>query len=654
MGTWDTNYRGFRAPIQEEWLQKIRNYYRETYGENSEEYRTSQSGSFGGGRWPGSFTWEPHVAERMFEELLAAEPRIRAIRGYYPAAVERANRSIRAALFQPFGGGKQLRVSAEIFLDMTYEGDLAAAAGVPYRIGREDRNEYNEIYAGKLWVHRSGNEAIHLYFDSDNGERLRYPRSARSGLLNLRPWSGTTQEILSESTGEGDNAVQAYNFRVTLSRDPSNRIPVSAPEGYRREDFLPIVQKEKDGEELAPVPIKSALLNYPLEKFPAVIPVPNRKCDWNAAAIPGGVDTYPDGDWKTRDAILGRHRNVALGLLYFLQNDPAVPENVRREALEWGLPKDEFADNGHFPREIYIREARRMVGRYVMREQDCCIGRGLQRAPVHDDSIAITEWFMDSHDCTPERLPDAEGDGFTSLSEFSRPSQIPWRSLLPKDIDNLIVGVAISATHAAWGSIRLEPVYMHIAESAAMAAAIAIRQGVPPAAISVDALQRALVESRVMVTFFNEFDMASGAEWAPAVQYLGTKGFFGSYFARPEQPLSEAVALLWSKAVGRMLEGNHNAGEFARCVARAEREQTPGVTGQGFVAILRRELDYRDAWRIDIERCLNELAPRLDAPVNRGEVCRLIYALLDLRARKGLPPQHRSAAMPQAVSDRSC
>ncbi len=618
-------YDGYRAPIEEEWLAKIREYYRETYGEDSDEYRVSQSGPFGGGPYSGALTWEPHVGESKFEELVAAESNLTLIRGYYPDAVERANRRLQAIYFRSFQTQKRIRISADIFIDTTYEADAAALAGVPYRIGREDRNEYNEIYAGKIFVKRSGDEG---QFVVDDYDKLQYPHSARAGKLNVRPWWGTMQEIFSESTGEGDGGVQAYNFRVCLSRDPGNRVTVEPLEGYNRNDFLPIVEKERQDAELYPHPIKSGLLNYPLISFPAVIPIPNKKCDWNAAAIPGGVDEYPDGNWETRERILKRHREFAFGLLYFLQNDEAVPEKVRNEANQWGFPKDEFQDNDHFPHEFYAREGRRIVGRYVFREQDACIGRGLRRAPVHYDAIAIADWFMDSHDCSPERIRGAEGDGFTCLSEFSRPSQIPYRTLLSNDIDNLIIGLAVSATHVAWGSIRVEPCYMHIAESAGYAAAMAVDKGIAPTELRITSLQRKLAESRIMLSFFNEFDMESEQPWVPAVQYLGTKGFFGSYFAWPERPLTEAVARLWAKAFGDMLDGNLDASRYACNVAEAELKDSKCINAKTFADLLQREADYRELAQISIESKLSEVALEGKSELSRGSTSLLVYSLL--------------------------
>ncbi len=628
LSCWDTMYDGYRAPIQEEWMEKIRTHYREKHGEDSEHYRISQSGPFGGGRFKGAYTWEPHIAERMFEELVAAESRIRVVREYLPDAVERAGREIRSVFFRSLAGGEPMRVNARVFIDATYESDIAALAGVPYRVGREDRSEYNEIYAGKIWVKRSGNEAN---FSHGSDEALRWPRAARRGDLNLRPWWGTTQEIFSESTGEGDSAVQAANFRVCLSSDPDNQIPVEPPEGYDRREFLPIVEGDPEEGPLYPHPIKSGLLNYPLTAFPGVIPIPGSKCDWNAAALPGGVDDFPDGNWETRQAIIKRHRDFALGLLFFLQHDDAVPEKIRGEALNWALPADEFPDNEHFPHEFYLREGRRIIGRYVMRESDACIAAGINRAPVHGDAVAIAEWLMDSHDCTPERLRGTEGDGFTSLSEYTRPSQIPYRSFLPNDIDNLVMGLAVSATHVAWGTVRVEPCLMHIGETAGHAAALALESGVAPGEVDVEALQRRLVENRVMLTFFNEFDMATDAQWVSAVQFLGTKGFFSSYNAKPDDPLTKGTGEIWARAFGRLMDGLHDAGICARQVAEAEMGEQIAITVDRFRALLQRELDYRDIkFEVDLSAELGgEGRTGSDGAVlTRAEASLLVYRLL--------------------------
>ena len=140
---------------------------------------------------------------------------------------------------------------------------------------------------------------------------------------------------------------------------------------------------------------------------------------------------------------MARHKDFALGMMYFLQNDTAVPEDERRKAREWGLAKDEFTDNDNFPYEMYIREARRIVGRYVFTEHDASLARGYTRTPIHEDSIAIAEWFMDSHEVSTELKPGSTFEGKVILSELTRPSQIPYRALLPKNLDNLLVPGAL-------------------------------------------------------------------------------------------------------------------------------------------------------------------------------------------------------------------
>ena len=238
---------------------------------------------------------------------------------------------------------------------------------------------------------------------------------------------------------------------------------------------------------------------------------------------------------------------------------------------------------------------------------------------------------MDSHDCTPERLRGAEGDGFTSLSEYTRPSQIPYRSFLPNEIDNLIMGLAVSATHVAWGTIRVEPCCMHIAETAGHAAALALASGVAPGDIEVEALQRRLVENRVMLTFFNEFDMATDASWVSAIQFLGTKGFFSSFNAKPDDPLTKAVGEIWARAFGSLMDGSHDAANCARQVAEAEKGEQITITADRFRALLQRELDCRDtefAVNLSAELSGDRRTGSDGMVLTRAEASLLVYRLL--------------------------
>jgi hypothetical protein len=196
---------------------------------------------------------------------------------------------------------------------------------------------------------------------------------------------------------------------------------------------------------------------------------------------------------------------------------------------------------------------------------------GLGRAPVHADSIAITEWYMDSHSCTLARVPGSMEEGKAMLHQETFPGQLPWRCLLPQGVDNLLVPVCLSATHVAWGTVRLEPVFMQTGESAAFAAALAVKQNTTPAALDPDLLVRTLVKNRVMVSFFNDKEPMD-----PALQYFGTKGFFADYDARLNEPLKKATARLWA-------DNSLDPNARARAVAEAEKSTEAGTTTRGDV-----------------------------------------------------------------------
>ena len=251
--------------------------------------------------------------------------------------------------------------------------------------------------------------------------------------------------------------------------------------------------------------------------------------------------------------------------MWFLQNDESVPPSQRTAFREWGLPQDEFADNNHVPYEMYVREARRIVGRHVYTEHDNSLAPGLGRTPVHPDSIAVTDWYMDSHACTTDSRPGFHYDGKLILTEESRPGQIPYRALLPQGVDNLLVPVCLSATHVAWGAVRLEPVWMETGEAAGFAAALSKQRGIAPAALDPDLLVRTLCRAGFSVSFFNDEN-----PMVPALQYFGTKGFFPDYDARLAEPLKPATAKLWADGLTQVRAGKLDPHALARAVAQAE------------------------------------------------------------------------------------
>ncbi|MSU49649.1 MAG: FAD-dependent oxidoreductase [Opitutus sp.] len=511
LGVLDTIYDGKRAPLFDEVCARMAEHYRKKFGADSPQYRTSTWSPRGDTRRP---MYEPHVAESVFEAMLAAEKLVTVVREFHPVSTRRDGARVISATFRQMGGDATRTWEAPAFVDASYEGDLAAVAGASMTWGRESRTQYGELHAGRIFT-----KAIFVTAAKDY-----FPTAIRTEGLNLRGFRATTGAPLPGSTGAGDRAIQAYNFRVCWTRDPANRLPVSKPARYERDLYLGLRDRWGIG-----------------------LGAPNAKTSWNAPLLVGGSFQYPNGDWPTRHAIAARHQDLATGLLWFLQNDPEVPDKMRAEMREWGLPKDEFTDNGGFPWEMYVREARRLVGRAVFTEHDGLAAPGIRRAPIKADSIAITEWPMDSHSCHLDTVPGSDHEGKVLLTEESRPGQISYRCLLPKEVNNLIVTGAVSSSHIGWGAIRLEPTWMHLGESAAIALALAKERKQSPADLPPDVLQRRLVARGVMLTFYNDFDLSAPTAEQRAAQYFGARGFFPSYDARLGAPLTGAVAAVWAQ-----------------------------------------------------------------------------------------------------------
>ncbi len=567
LGAIESHYEGRRAPLLQEFVDRVVKHYASQYGRDSEAFRVCT----GGGQVTGGLcTFEPKVAERILEDMLSEEKRIRIWRGYRLVAVDRQGRTLATVTLRRDVGDETVVLAADAFVEAGYEGDLMGLAGSEFRLGREARAEFNEPNAGRVfsrWV---------------NG---RFPRAAVAGQLNILVKGATTDGPLPGSTGEGDAHIQSFSCRLCLTDDPANRRLLDAPPpGYDRSRFAPILLSPAEKEKL-PLPFHHRFLVTSLREMVERDhlfhghALPNRKRSWNATNLTGASRDYPLADEPARKEIGRRHVEHALGLMYFLQNDTDVPDDLRMCAREWGLARDEFVEHGNLPPQLYIREARRLVGRKIFTEHDALLAPGLDRAPVHGDSVGITDFSLDSLACTTDRIPGSLCDGQLFQMEVSRPGQVPFGVLLPKHVDNLLVVTTVSATHVGWGTIRQTPTLMHLAESAAWAVVLAARRGVAPAQVDVTALQRLLVERGVMITFFNDFDMACEAEWVPAIQFLGTKGFFGSYDAWPADPVTAGVGKVWAEALAA---GGECPGERARRVRAAEKMSSPPVDGAQF------------------------------------------------------------------------
>ncbi|MEY5008925.1 MAG: Xanthan lyase precursor [Verrucomicrobiota bacterium] len=395
--------------------------------------------------------FEPRVAEKVFEDYVK-ENGIEVWRDEWLDRKAGVRKEGGAVVEIGMLSGK--RVAGKMFIDATYEGDLLAAAGVSYHVGRESQQVYGEKWNGvQVGVLHHGH-----HFGKLQISPYRVPGDPSSGVL---------PRISTEPPGEygtGDKRVQAYCYRFCATTAPENRVPFPKPEGYDAGQYELLLR------------VFAAGWNETFRKFD---PVPNHKTDTNNHG-PFSFDNigmnydYPEATYERRREILSEHRTYQQGLLYFLANDPRVPADIREKASSYGLPKDEFMDNGHWPHQIYVREARRMVGLHVMTEHEL-----LKTRPT-PDPVGMGSYTIDSHNTqryiTPEGYVQNEGD----IGVHVTPYTISYGSLVPKkgEVRNLFAPVCVSSSHIAYGSIRMEPVFMILGQSAATAASLAIRNGV--------------------------------------------------------------------------------------------------------------------------------------------------------------------------------
>lgn len=524
LGGWETLYDGGRAPIYQEVRDAIFRHYRETYGEDSQQYEDARHIHHGNGRF------EPFVGVRFFQALIDAEENLTFLHPWFPVAGSIEGRLLRQATFQHMEGTRRVAVTADAFCDCTYEGDLMHATGIAFRLGRESRAEFGEKFAGRVYV-----------LNKPVGERD--PVVARvHDRLNLRH-VGARQLILDvPGDGVADSLVQAINYRTILSADPANRVMPQKPVDYDPSHYAGLEYRSR------------------------VSPMPNNKVSWNRPQLVGLQNRYAEGDWEERREVMNEHWKTTVGLLYYLQNDAPLDPAEREDWRRYGFAKDEGIDETHPPKEIYVREGRRLVGRHTFTEHDVRLAPGLERSPIHGDSVAVSDWYLDSHSCTLEQQKGSMHEGKMMLHGETFPGHISYRCLLARDVDNFLSPVGLSASHVGWGSVRLEVCWMNVAESAAVAVLLSRQQGVTPAEIDPDALLRSLCERRVLVSFFNDVDVLTPEPWIPAVQYFGTKGFFPTFDARPHDLVDPATAAVWAEAFSRLHDPGRDPHDTARAV----------------------------------------------------------------------------------------
>jgi hypothetical protein len=461
LGATDFGNRKTIGGYSREFFNRVREHYTRTYGLNSQQVKDCSDG----------FYFEPHVAEKIFNDMLQSAG-VSVVLDHRLTSVKRDGSIIEAIVVQAIAGSRQIRLGGRMFIDASYEGDLLALAGVRYTLGREGREKYGEKLAGVQKFSPAHQWPIKL--------------SPLSAVGKLSPF---IQCDPPGKPGAGDKKIQAYNFRLCMTQRPDRMVPFPRPKNYdpARYDLL--------ARYLARRPeLNVGQLMHPV-RLPNGTTDTNNNGPFSTDHIGANWD-YPEADWNMRRRIYDDHVEYTQGFFYFLAHDARVPARLRDEMNRWGLARDEFTDNGHWPHQLYVREARRMIGEYVMTEKDIMAERR------KEDSVGLGSYNTDSHHVQRVVGPDGfilnEGDFQVPV----KPYAIPYRSLVPREREcrNLLVPVCMSASHVAYGSIRMEPVYMILGHAAGVAASVAIAENSSVQGIPLGKLREKLLAQKAVLS----------------------------------------------------------------------------------------------------------------------------------------------------------
>jgi hypothetical protein len=426
---------------------------------------------------------EPHVDEEIFRAMLKdAGVEVH----FHERVREQAGVELVGSQLVSVTTSDGTQWPAKVFADCSYEGDLMAQAKVSYTWGREAASEYGEDLAGVR--------------DNTPKHQFLWPLSAYDQHHRLLPEIDPGPLA---SPGSGDKKVQAYNFRLILTNDPANRLPFPRPPGYKRARFALLERYLSEfNQHMGRAPGFRDITNP--------VMIPNHKADFNNN---GPVSTdyighswkYPEAGYSMKAALWQDHLLYTKSFFYFLSHDAKVPASLRAEVNQWGLPKDEFADTDHWPNQLYIREGRRMVGEYVMRQSD------LQTERTKPDSIGMGSYNSDSHNIQRVAMPDGTVKNEGDVQVPVEPYEIAYRSITPKrsEAQNLLVPVCLSASHAAYSSVRMEPQYMIIGQAAGVAAALAVRNHTSIQEVAMPDLQQKLQDHGAILHLSEEFSAAA-------------------------------------------------------------------------------------------------------------------------------------------------
>ena len=472
LGKSDIENRSLICGLFSEFTDRVRKYYIKRYGINSENVRLCHDGYY----------YEPSVAESIFNQLINEQGLITVLNNHQFESTLKRNQKATGVVVIDRKLGIRRKLLAPILIDATYEGDVYAGAGAKYRLGRESRDEFGEPHAGTI------------YFDY------------RKGIF------------LQGSTGKGDNRLPAYTYRLCLTTSASNAYPLTEPPAnYDPSHYIGYFEDLKQGRLAGPKSFKPGRGYYPehfntLVRALSVTDIPNQKTDVNMNPRPLGFpfaeenEGYVEGSWEAREKISINIRNLTLGLLWFLQQESTVSEKHRKIARAYHLPKDEFTGTNHFPHQLYIREARRLVGLYTLTEHDVTRNSKRTNAGHFNDAVALGEFPIDSFPVRKRQPSDsAVLEGYLYMLENTQSYQIPYRIMIPVKVDGLIVPVAASTTHVAFSSIRMEPTWMALGQAAGVAAHLALEQKIQPRNVDIKQLQKILRQQNQVLDLNRRF-----------------------------------------------------------------------------------------------------------------------------------------------------
>lgn len=538
LGATDIATKGATTGLFKEFIDRMLAYYTQTYGENSKQVRDCSQG----------YHFEPKVAALIFDEMLATEKERITIRTMQqfdvsPQNIRMEKGKIQSITLTNRTNGKQETYTGKIFVDATYEGDLGGAANVPYRIGREGKSEFNEPGAGKIY----------------------------------KLWKGPELE---GSTFKADDALQAYNYRLCLTNDPAIRILPEKPENYNRKEYTSLIDDVYLGRHAGAdmLEVTEEMMNANKEhilkggktqipgdvwgmwKISSMTTLPNMKMDANnqhlaliSTDLPEENQQWPTATWEWRDQYAQRLKEYILGLLWFAQNDDALPERFREACCEWGLAADEYLDNGHFPRQVYVREGRRFEGEYFFTAHDALPVEPGKRPPLHRSIITASHYALDSHAVHKREPGKIALDGF-----FSYPTvvyTVPFGVIVPKKVDNLLIPVPVSGSHVGFSTLRMEPCWMALGQAAGIAASLAIDHQQSIREIEIDELQTKLINGKATLIYYRDVTPDSPAY--SMVQYMGIQGYLPDWEANLDTKPTPEEINLWSELSGERIEAGN-------------------------------------------------------------------------------------------------